>query len=98
MGATGILQKVAPQKLLTDAGIRGLKPRAKPYEVFDFVALFLTVKPTGLKRWHLTGRKNGSDKLFSISVCLKTSSSWAPIKNEKRSALLGGWHGSWLTR
>lgn len=36
-----------PQMPLSDATIRALKPRDKPYKVSDFDGLFLNVKPTG---------------------------------------------------
>ena len=51
---------------LSDAAIRNLKPREKPYKVSDFDGLFLLVKPTGSRLWHFKYRLDGKEKLLSI--------------------------------
>lgn len=51
---------------LTDATIRNLKPRDKPYKVFDFEGLLLLVKPTGSRLWHQKYRIDGKEKLLAI--------------------------------
>ena len=51
---------------LSDASIRNLKPREKPYKVSDFDGLFVLVKPTGSRLWHFKYRLDGKEKLLSI--------------------------------
>jgi len=40
----------APTMPLTDARIRTLKPKDKPYRLGDFDGLYVTVTPTGSRR------------------------------------------------
>jgi integrase len=51
---------------LSDATIRNLKPREKPYKVSDFDGLFVLVKPTGSRLWQFKYRLDGKEKLLSI--------------------------------
>ncbi len=51
---------------LSDATIRSLKPREKPYKVSDFDGLFVLVKPTGSRLWQFKYRLDGKEKLLSI--------------------------------
>jgi len=44
---------------LTDAKIKALKPKAKPYKVADFDGLYLLVNPTGSKLWRFKYRVAG---------------------------------------
>lgn len=53
---------------LSDATIRALKPRDKPYKVSDFDGLFLNVKPTGSRLWQFKYRIGGKEKLLSIGI------------------------------
>lgn len=53
---------------LSDATIRALKPRDKPYKVSDFDGLFLNVKPTGSRLWQFKYRIGGREKLLSIGI------------------------------
>lgn len=51
---------------LSDAAIRNLKPREKPYKVSDFDGLFVLVKPTGSRLWQFKYRLHGKEKLLSV--------------------------------
>ena len=53
---------------LSDATIRSLKPRDKSYKISDFEGLFVTVKPTGSRLWHLKYRISGKEKLLSLGI------------------------------
>ncbi|QGZ62475.1 tyrosine-type recombinase/integrase [Paraburkholderia acidisoli] len=54
--------------LLTDAAVRGLKAREKPYKVSDSGGMYLYVLPTGAKYWRLAYRLAGRQKTFAIGV------------------------------
>ena len=51
---------------LSDAAIRNLKPRDKPYKVSDFDGLFVLGKPTGSRLWQFKYRLDGKEKLLSV--------------------------------
>lgn len=51
---------------LSDAAIRNLRPREKPYKVSDFDGLFVLIKPTGSRLWHFKYRLDGREKLLSV--------------------------------
>ena len=57
---------IPPAMPLSDATIRNLKPREKPYKVSDFDGLFVLVKPTGSRLWQFKYRLDGKEKLLSI--------------------------------
>ena len=73
---------------LTDATIRVLKPKVKPYKVSDFEGLFLTVKPTGSRLWHFKYRIDGKEKLLSIGVYPEITLAQARGKKDEARALL----------
>lgn len=50
---------------LTDAKLRTLKPKEKPYKVGDFQGLYVTVTPTGSCLWHMKYRVEGREKRLS---------------------------------
>lgn len=75
---------------LTDATIRVLKPKVKPYKVSDFEGLFLTVKPTGSRLWHFKYRIDGKEKLLSIGVYPEITLAQARGKKDEARALLAG--------
>ncbi len=58
---------------LTDTKVRSLKPREKPYKVFDGNSLFLLIKPNGQKYWHYKFKLNDKARLMSIGVYPKVS-------------------------
>ena len=73
---------------LTDATIRNLKPRDKPYKVSDFEGLFLLVKPTGSRLWHQKYRIDGKEKLLAIGQYPEVSLAQARQARDAARALL----------
>lgn len=73
---------------LSDAAIRVLKPKEKPYKVSDFDSLFLTVKPTESRLWHLKYRIDGKEKLSSIGIYPDVTLAQARAKRDQAPALL----------
>ncbi len=73
---------------LSDAAIRVLKPKEKPYKVSDFEGLFLTVKPTGSRLWHFKYRIDGKEKLLSIGMYPEVTLAQARGKKDEARALL----------
>jgi integrase len=73
---------------LTDATIRNLKPRDKPYKVSDFEGLFLLVKPTGSRLWHQKYRIDGKEKLLAIGSYPEVSLAQARLARDAARALL----------
>lgn len=53
---------------LTDAKLRTLKPKDKPYKVADFQGLYVTVTPAGSCLWHLKYRVDGREKRLSFGM------------------------------
>lgn len=53
---------------LSDAQLRALKPKEKPYKVSDFDGLYVTVTPSGSKLWHLKYRIGGREKRLSFGA------------------------------
>lgn len=52
--------------VLSDAKIRALKPKEKPYKQADFDGLFLLVNPGGSKLWRFKYRWMDKEKLLSF--------------------------------
>lgn len=52
--------------VLSDAKVRALKPKEKPYKQADFDGLFLLVNPGGSKLWRFKYRWMGKEKLLSF--------------------------------
>ena len=73
---------------LSDATIRTLKPRDKPYKVSDFEGLFLTVKPTGSRLWHFKYWIAGKEKLLSMGIYPGISLAQARTARDTARALL----------
>lgn len=53
---------------LSDAAIRAAKPRPKQFKLYDEGGLFLTVRPSGGKLWHLKYRHLGKEQLLSLGI------------------------------
>lgn len=53
---------------LTDARIRALKPRKKPFKTADFDGLMILTKPNGSKLWHFKYRLDGKEKLLAFGA------------------------------
>ncbi len=55
-----------PPDALSDAKIRTLRPKDKPYEIADFDGLFRLVKPSVTKSWRFNCRFAGKGKLMAF--------------------------------
>ncbi len=55
-----------PAKTLTDAAVAALKPKARPYKVSDFKRLYVSVSPTGIRRWYWSFRLNEKDSSLPL--------------------------------
>jgi integrase len=53
---------------LTDTALRSVKPREKPFKLFDGGGLYLLVNPSGGKWWRWKYRFSGKAKLLSFGV------------------------------
>lgn len=51
---------------LSDAKIRAIKPRAKPFKQADFDGLYLLINPKGSKLWRFKYRWHGKEKLLAL--------------------------------
>ena len=51
---------------LTDAKIRSLKPKEKPFKVSDYDSLFILVTPKGSKLWKFKYRFNGKENRLAF--------------------------------
>ena len=57
---------------LTDAQIRQLQPKEKPYKTFDGGGLYIEVFPDGAKRWRYKYRIGGKEKRLALGVYPET--------------------------
>lgn len=73
---------------LSDAQIRGLKAKEKPYKVADFEGLYLDMRPSGSKLWRLKYRFGGKEKLLALGAYPAVSLSEARKAKDAARALL----------
>lgn len=73
---------------LSDAQIRGLKPKEKPFKVSDFEGLYLDVRPSGSKLWRLKYRFGGKEKLLALGAYPAVGLSEARKAKEAARAIL----------
>lgn len=73
---------------LTDAKLRTLKPKDKPYKVADFQGLYVTVTPTGSCLWHLKYRVEGREKRLSFGMYPDVGLAEARRKRDAARAVL----------
>jgi integrase len=52
--------------MLSDAKLRSLKPRARPYKVSDAEGLFILVNPKGSRLWRWSYRYDGKQKTLAL--------------------------------
>ena len=74
--------------MLTDAAIRRLKPRDKPFKVSDMQSLYLLVKPDGRRYWRLDYRHAGKRGTMALGVYPGVSLKEAREKRANASKLL----------
>ncbi len=53
---------------LSDAAIRAARAQLKQFKLYDEGGLFLTVRPSGGKLWHLKYRHLGKEQLLSLGI------------------------------
>jgi integrase len=73
---------------LSDAAVRSLKPREKPYKVSDFDGLFVLVKPNGARLWQFKYRIGGKERLLSIGPYPETSLAQARAKRDAARSMV----------
>lgn len=54
--------------VLTEAAVRGAKPREKPHKLYDDRGLYLLVHPRGAKYWRLKYSLDGREKVLALGV------------------------------
>lgn len=74
--------------MLTVIGIRGLRPRDKPYKVADGNGLFLLVQPSGALLWRFKFRCRGIEKKLSLGRFPEVSLHEARARREEARAKL----------
>ncbi|WP_170359532.1 tyrosine-type recombinase/integrase [Ruegeria arenilitoris] len=74
--------------VLSDAKIRALKPKDKPFKTADFDGLFLLTKPNGSKLWRFKYRWLGKEKLLALGKYPDVSLKQARAKRDEARSLL----------
>jgi integrase len=74
--------------VLTDAKIRGAKPRPKPYKLSDANRLYLLVNPGGGKLWRWNYDYDGKQKSMAFGAYPLVSLADARAKRDEASAIL----------
>ncbi|WP_171230688.1 integrase arm-type DNA-binding domain-containing protein [Ruegeria sp. HKCCA4008] len=74
--------------VLSDAKIRALKPKDKPFKTADFDGLFLLTKPNGSKLWRFKYRWLGKEKLLALGKYPDVSLKQARSKRDEARSLL----------
>jgi integrase len=57
-----------PTSMLTDAKVRGFKPKENPFKVSDSGGLFLLIQPSGSKLWRMAYRFAGRQKTLAFGI------------------------------
>lgn len=73
---------------LTDAQIRRLKPKDRPFRKSDGGGLFLEIRPNGSKLWRMAYRHNSKQKLLAFGSYPTTSLASARAKRQEAKTLL----------
>ena len=74
--------------MLTDTGIRKVKPGVKPTRIFDGGGLYLQVSPAGAKLWRLKYRFGGKEKLLAFGAYPAVSLAGARDRRDQARKLL----------
>ena len=74
---------------LTDAALRGAKPRTKAYKLPDGKGLHLLIDPNGTRAWRFRYRFLGTEKMLSLGVYPEVSLKDARARLAKARSLLG---------
>lgn len=73
---------------LTDAKIRSLKPKEKPYKANDALGLYLLISPNGSKHWKLKYQYDGKEKKLSYGAYPEVTLMDARRKRDESRSLL----------
>ncbi|MED5535261.1 MAG: Arm DNA-binding domain-containing protein, partial [Pseudomonadota bacterium] len=73
---------------LSDTSIRAIKPRERPYKLFDGRGLYLLVQPSGGRWWRLKYRLGGKEKSLSLGTYPDVSLKRARQHREETRALV----------
>jgi integrase len=68
---------------LTNAAVRALKPRERPYKVFDGKGLYLLKNPDGSALWRLKYRYGGKERLLAYGAYPEVSIKEARARGDK---------------
>src|SRR3546814_16282813 len=74
--------------MLTDAAIRRLKPRGKPFKVGDMHGLYLLVRPDGARYWRMDYRHAGKRGTVALGIYPQVSLEEAREKRASSRKLL----------
>ncbi|WP_241481051.1 tyrosine-type recombinase/integrase [Ruegeria sp. ANG-S4] len=74
--------------VLSDAKIRALKPKDKPFKTADFDGLFVLTKPNGSKLWRFKYRWLGKEKLLALGKYPDVSLKQARSKRDDARSML----------
>ncbi len=74
--------------VLSDARIRALKPREKPYKQADFDGLYLLIKPNGSKLWRFKYRWLRKEKLLALGKYPEVTLADARRKRDEARSLI----------
>ena len=78
--------------MLTDAKVRGAKPRQKPYKLTDANRLFLLVSPSGGKLWRWNYNFDGKNKTMALGTYPLVSLADARAKRDEAYSVLREGH------
>lgn len=74
--------------VLSDAKIRALKPKEKPYKQADFDGLYLLIKPNGSKLWRFKYRWQRKEKLLALGKYPEVTLADARQKRDEARSLI----------
>src|SRR3981189_1438849 len=57
-----------PRPVLNEARIRAIRPKDRPYKLFDERGLFMLVTPSGGRLWRFRYRLGGVEKLLTLGA------------------------------
>lgn len=74
--------------MLSDAKLRALKPKDKPYRVYDERGLYIQISTSGAKLWRFKYRFDDKEKLLALGQYPDISLSRARERRDKARQLL----------
>ena len=77
--------------VLSDAKIRAIRPKTKPFKQSDFDGLYLLINPSGSKLWRFKYRWHGKEKLLALGKYPDVSLAQARrLRDEARRQVASG--------